>query len=95
MTRIIVEFWPIFIPLLIFAAWYLFFRRRNTDNQKRLSPEEGKLLILALLTSVVIIIMTLIYMAFTTESNKGVKYEPPHMEDGKLIPGKMIKNDGK
>jgi hypothetical protein len=57
-----------------------------------LHPEAWNMRVLAWLTGVALVFMIggFVYIALNTGHPAGMIYIPPHMEDGKLIPGQFI-----
>lgn len=89
---IIIKFWPVFIPIILYFVWFLFFRNKKEASDK-VSKLESKLWSLALITSLIIAIVTIIVLALSMESNKDSIYTPPKLDNGKVIPGKISPRD--
>lgn len=92
MIKILIKFWPIFIPIAIYIVWFLFFRKKKEASEK-ISELESRLWIMALSASLVIALVTIIILIFSTEGNKGSAYKPAEYKDGHLIPGEIIAPD--
>lgn len=92
MVRFIIEFWPVLIPLAVYGIWFFFFRKKG-ESAEKLSPKEAKLWILTLVASLIIAVICVVVLAVSTKSNKEGEYIPPHMENGKIVPGKVNPNE--
>lgn len=86
--RYLVELWPALLPLLAF--FILMMMRRNraaAAGEPRPQFREGPWF-KAVLISAAIATLLLIYAGISAPAVKG-DYAPPHLEDGKLVPGKI------
>lgn len=83
---ILLRFWPVFLPLLIYIAWH---RLRVRTAVKRGLPvprfRDGPLY-WTVLSSLGIAILCFLWMGAHIESEKG-DYVPPAMKDGVIVPG--------
>ena len=88
MSRVVLEFlMPMLLPVVVFVAWVLLSHRRPDQDRsvaERLRDGPWAWLILA---SVVVLAALLGIAAVTGGAPAGAKYRPPHVEDGKLVPG--------
>lgn len=88
MALFIFRFWPVFIPLFVYVLWMLLVRRKAKKAGAPLPHfREGPwfwALVASLLTAVVIFIS----LGLSHSSTKG-EYIAPHMEDGKIVPGRV------
>ena len=84
MLRSIIEEVLLFVlPFCIFAG-YLIVKRRNPLDVEHWSRHVFWLAIVGLLLAIALVA----YGGWTAPRSTGV-YEPPHMEDGKLVPGRF------
>ncbi len=81
---------PLALPALGYLAWNWLQLRRTLKGQ-RASPPPGfadmPWLILASAGVSLVLVTLLALVLFDDGSSPGGTYIPPHMEDGKLIPG--------
>ncbi len=84
MLRAIIEEVLLFVlPFCIFAG-YLVVKRRNPFDVEHWSPHAFRLAAAGL----VLVILILAVEGFLTQRSRGA-YEPPHMENGVLVPGRF------
>jgi hypothetical protein len=84
MLRAIIEEVLLFVlPFCVFAG-YLVVNRRNPLDVEHWSRHVFWLAIVGLSLAIGLVA----YSGWTAPRSKGV-YEPPHMEDGKLVPGRF------
>lgn len=88
MLKILIKFWPAFVPIVLYMLWFLFFRKKK-DTEK-VPAWEAKLWVWTLATALVIAILCIVVMAFSVEQNTDSDYVPAYMEDGELVPGKLV-----
>ena len=93
MFKVLLRFWPVLIPLLLYGIWRL--RRKRTEEENPLSDSEAQLWAWTLVVSLVIAILSIGVVMFTTESNRDSEYQPALYKDGKLVPGEMVPRDRK
>lgn len=88
MTRVVIEFlMPLLLPVAIFVIWVLLSQRRSGQDRsvaERLRDGPWAWLILA---SLLLLAVVLVYAALTAGAPAGAKYRPPHVEDGRVVPG--------
>lgn len=88
MIKIITSLWPVLLPLMVYAVWFIFFRKKREADEP--VPEwEKKLWLWTFLASALIALIYMVVFSMGTEENKTGKYTPAHYENGKLIPGKI------
>jgi hypothetical protein len=84
MLRTLIEEFLLFVlPFCLFAS-YLIVRRRNPFDVEHWSPYLFRLSLAGLLVALVFLV-TVGWM----EPRYTGAYEPPHMENGKLVPGRF------
>lgn len=71
------------LPFVAFAAWLLL-RRRNPAAREHWRGQELNLVLAGLFVA----ILGLVIVAATTE-RRDAPYEPPHLENGRLVPGQF------
>jgi len=83
---LIFRFWPVWIPLIIYGLW-LYAVRRKAEKAGKPKPlfRDGPWY-WAVLASLLIAAGCFIFLGTSIEPRKG-DYVPPHMEQGRLIPG--------
>jgi hypothetical protein len=72
-----------FVPFALFAL-FLILRRRNPFHLSAWSESTAWLVIAGL----VCVILGFLYTGFTAERPTGA-FEPPHLEDGRVVPGQF------
>lgn len=77
------EFLLFVLPFCVFAA-YLVVRRRNPLDVEHWSPHIFRLSVAGLGLAIV----SFIVAGWIAPRNRGA-YEPPHMENGQLVPGRF------
>ncbi len=84
MLRAIIEEVLLFVlPFCIFAG-YLVIKRRNPFDVEHWSPHVFRLAVVGFLLAIAV----LVYGGLIAPRSKGA-YEPPHMENGVLVPGRF------
>jgi len=84
MLRTLIEEFLLFVlPFCLFAS-YLIVRRRNPFDVEHWSPHLFRLSIAGLLIALIF----LVAVGWMEPRYKGA-YEPPHMENGQLVPGRF------
>jgi len=78
MLRLLKEIWPAALPLLFYAGWMLHTRKRWVEGPW----------FWAVMASIAIAVTCLLLLGASEEGIKGV-YVPPHMENGRLVPGRV------
>ncbi|MDX2074266.1 MAG: DUF6111 family protein [Alphaproteobacteria bacterium] len=88
MALFLLRFWPVLIPLLVYAVWMVAVR---TKARKAGAPvphfREGPWF-WALVASLGVGVVLLLSFGLSHESVKG-EYIPPHMENGRIVPGEV------
>lgn len=92
MIKLLIKFWPILIPLGLFALWYMTAgkKRRAVESREVTSALEAKLWNWTLLISLMVGVGCLLWVGLSSESNTDATYVPPKYENGQVIPGHMI-----
>ncbi len=88
MLRVLIELWPMLLPLLAYWLWHMR-RARAARGRDEIAPQlrEGPWL-WAVLASAAIAFVLLFGLGLSADSDKG-PYIPPHLENGKIAPGKV------
>lgn len=80
--------WPVLIVILV--LWVIYWAlKKNDDEKDTLPPWQTKLWLYTFGTAMVALILSVIIMIFQFDQNPDDKYIPAHMEDGKLVPGRI------
>lgn len=82
----LLEFWPVFIPLLLYVAWQTR-RRRHAHRRGEDKPNwlDGPWY-WAVLATLALAIVVFLWWGFGSDAAQG-KYIPPHLENGAVVPG--------
>ena len=87
MLRLLKILWPALIPLLIYGLWCVR-RYRKKQRGEAVGPiTQG--LFLTLLSSLLIAVACFAFLGAQQKPSHPTGYTPTHMEDGKLVPGKL------
>lgn len=88
MLRLMIKFWPVLIPLIIYVGWF-FWAKARARKQDVKGPAffSGPWWWAVTLTLVIGIAMFVI-LGISEKPVQG-NYEPAHMENGVLVPGKV------
>jgi hypothetical protein len=84
------RFWPVLVPLILYWVWQVVVRRRAVKAGKTPPRFSDGPWYWAVLASLLTALGCFLLIGATIENNKG-RYVPPHMEDGKLVPGRVEK----
>lgn len=91
MIRLVLEYLiPFLLPLAAYAMW-IWYRNAYAEHHDGAPPrfEEGPWPLM-LFIGAVLMFASMAFTALTTGGDAGATYIPPHMEDGKIVPGRMI-----
>jgi len=82
------RFWPVLIPLVVYWLWLMTVGHHAVKAGKpRPLFREGPWYWMVL-ASLIIGVGCFVFLGSNLEGGKG-PYVPPHMKDGKLVPGKV------
>ncbi|MCA8927745.1 MAG: hypothetical protein KDC18_06720 [Alphaproteobacteria bacterium] len=73
---------PLLLPLIVYSAWRLVYGNERLPDWAQQVPWVPLLSI-----GIVLAALTLGAWRLTSNVPAGSEYEPPHMENGKLVPG--------
>jgi len=90
MGLFILRFWPVLIPLLVYVLWMINVRSRARKAGEPLPHFRDGPWFWAVVASLCLGIAIFLFLGLSHESNKG-EYLPPHMENGKIVPGQVKK----
>ncbi len=93
MRFLLFSLWPAFIPILIYVAWLAHRRRKAKKAGIELESITKGTLFWTIIASILIAIGCFLYYGLSSQENAGVRYIPPHVENGKLIPGETVPED--
>jgi len=91
MIRILLEFViPFLLPMAAYAAW-IWYRNIYAEHHEGAPPkfEEGPWPLMLFLGAI-LMFGTMAVTALTSGGEAGSTYVPSHVEDGKVVPGRMI-----
>jgi hypothetical protein len=92
MLRILlVRFWPVWIPLLVWLIWYFGWGRKK-QKAKGLAAWEQRLWLWATLLSLGLLAACIILLGVSEPAVEGT-YVPAHVHDGELVPGHIVKDE--
>lgn len=80
------RFWPVLVPLLVYWLWLRVVGRKAVAAGKPAPLFVEGPWYWMVISSLVIAIICFILLGSASEGEKG-QYEPPHMENGQVIPG--------
>lgn len=88
MSLFLFRFWPVLVPLFIYLLWLWQKRRRaGKAGEKKPGFRDGPWYI-AVLASLATGLVMFLFLGLSSPPQKG-EYIPPHLEDGKLVDGKI------
>ncbi|NVJ92034.1 MAG: hypothetical protein HWE34_10275 [Methylocystaceae bacterium] len=82
---------PLAFPTALYLLWALY-HKRKADSGVHIDLSKGPWIWLAL-AGVLLTGMGLAIYNFTTGEEPGGVYQAPHMENGEIVPGRVIHND--
>jgi ABC-type Fe3+ transport system permease subunit len=86
--RVLIELLPAIVPLVLCAAWVAMQRRQAAKRGEAKPDWKDGPWFWAVIASIVVAIVCLFLLGVISQSVKGA-YEPAHLENGKLVPGKV------
>ena len=89
MSLFLFRFWPVLVPLIIYWMWWRVMLHRARRNDGVLPRFRDGPWYWAVLASLATGAACFIYLGLTQDPRKG-DYAPPHLEDGRLVPGRVI-----
>ena len=86
MTRILLQYiLPLILPMILYSVYITIARRKNPENP--MSFFDGPW-VAAVILGLLLMIGGLVAVALLdTKGNPGEVYQPPRMEDGRVVPG--------
>jgi len=88
MGLFILRFWPVLIPLLVYVIWMISVRNRAKKIGATLPRFRDGPWFWAVVASLLVAVVMFLWIGLNHPENRG-DYVPPHMENGKLVPGKI------
>jgi len=88
MMLFLFRFWPVLIPLIVYWLWHRNAVRKAKKSGGPLPHFRDGPLYWAVLASLVTAVMCFLFLGLSHVGNSG-KYEPPHMEGDRLVPGRV------
>lgn len=90
MIRVLLELWPVLLPLLAYVLWHLRKRRKARKAGEPLPRLREGPWVWAVLAAIGVGVVLLLGWGFSLEPQPMSRgYTPPHWEDGKMIPGSV------
>ncbi len=84
--------WPALIPLIVYIGWIWYQRRRLKEGDEPVNITRGGLF-WSLVASFTLLFASFIFYALSEKPNREGVYVPAHLENGKLIEGRIITPD--
>lgn len=89
MALFLFRFWPVLIPLVVYYLWHMNARRKAKKSGAALPHFRDGPWYWAVLASLLIAVACFLFLGLTHAENSG-NYVPPHMENGTLVPGRVV-----
>lgn len=93
MSRVLLQYLlPLLLPTILYLAWWWAFGRRQVhggDQAAELTDGPWYWLIIG---GVLLMAGGLIYTALTSGEAPGGRYVAPHLEDGRVVPGRVVRD---
>lgn len=88
-SAIIIRFWPVFIPVLLYLVWHEVRKRKaRKAGDEPAHIAEGPW-VSVLLATLALAVVCVLWFGFTVEKRTDVQYQPPQMKDGQLTHGRF------
>ncbi len=82
---------PLLLPLFVYAGYLVLAQRKaRLAGEGRLPRWQTAPWGVITLSGLVLMLISLGYWRFTSGVVPGVKVEPPHLEDGKVVPSRPV-----
>lgn len=81
-------FWPIFIPTVLYIAWFLYARHQQEEGKDPLKWTDGPWALMLIITLLVALLCFIPVFQYKT-AQKGDHYRPAEYRDGVLVPGEV------
>ncbi len=91
MTKLLIKFWPVFLPLVIMVVWFLFFKKRAPED--KLPQWESRLWFITLVSALLIALLMLVVMALSQHKQVHENRVPARYENGKIIRDAPIESE--
>lgn len=78
---------PLLLPVVTFAVWVLLSHRRPGQDRSIAERLRNGPWLWLIFASVTLLFAAMAYSALTGGAPAGAKYSPPHLENGKVVPG--------
>lgn len=78
------------LPFVLYGVWILIARRRALGHENEPNWRDAPLVWLTA-AGVVLMLSALFANAILTGEPKGGVYVPPHVEDGQVVPGQVVR----
>ena len=88
MALFLLRFWPALIPTLLYVVWLLVMRSRARKKGEREPHFRDGPVYWLVIISLAIAAVCFVATGISHDAQKG-NYQPPHMENGVLIPSKV------
>lgn len=90
MRRILYQILPFLLPFVIYGLWVFFVRRKTKAGGGVWDDAPWTWLFGA---GLAVMVATLFGVALLSGSEPGGAYQPPRVEDGKVVPGHVVPGD--
>lgn len=89
MALFLFRFWPVLIPLVVYWLWHIRAKRIAIKSGAPVPHFRDGPIYWAVLASLLTAVLCFLFVGLTHEENDG-KYVPPRLENGTLVPGKVV-----
>lgn len=90
MLKMLLRFWPVLLPLLIYALWLWRVRSQARARGEDVPPISRGTLGSVIMLTLGLLILCFFWLGAANEPVKGT-YIPAHMENGTLVPARIEK----
>lgn len=87
MIKILIKFWPVLVPFLVYGVWYLRQRRGRELLIVQLSEREARLWRWTLYAALLVLVMCAGWLAMTIHATESGIYHPATLQNGVIVPG--------
>lgn len=85
MALFLFRFFPVLLPLLVYAVWHFLAKRKAKKEGKPIPRFRDLPIYWLVMSSLLVGILCMLFLAFSVGGDKG-NYIPPHLEGGQVVP---------
>lgn len=82
---------PLLVPAALFLLWMWRARRRAAANGGKRPPLREAPWVWMAFAGLAVLAAGLVFFRFSTGEPPGGTYVPPHLEDGEVVPGRVVR----